>query len=388
MKMRIMGHVLSTFSFFAICIGVSFFLIFLFILFAALILTSDSADIEFGKFFEIVLKDLPKNDFDSLVVNGLLFKGYRRSYKSAYDIMVRIVAHGEKNFSKEGQEILKRTVPIYVEMSEHWKCQKPLSIKNALQMGGSQILKRYIIFGSEHKIREENKQNRVYNLLTLIFCVPSICFIVWPGKSLLVISNISLIFEIFISKLFAKKSIPFSKGSSLLTWFLTFLTTVSSPLFLSKRNFLAPAHSIWFYFPLISIVLHTVIGMWLTHQIILPTKVEKGNIGRYVADHKLLDIIDSKIMPVIRTLWIWMSFFIVIFGTIFMYSVIFYKQLSLGSYFKCLFLSTSTYFRDGNFVLETIEGKYFLTEAVASFFINTLYIAYIIQFTFTSQKRK
>ena len=131
-----------------------------------------------------------------------------------------------------------------------------------------------------------------------------------------------------------------------------------------------------------------VIGMWLTHEAVLPTAIEKSNIGRYIADHNLLDVLDCKIMPFLRVAWIWLSFFAAVFGTIFMYSVIYYKQLLLGGFFDCILLSASIYFRDGNFPLDTVQGNYFLTEAIASFFINTLYIAYIIQFIFISQKKK
>ena len=118
-------------------------------------------------------------------------------------------------------------------------------------------------------------------------------FFVWPSKILTVLSAVSLIFEIVIRKLIAKKSVPFSASSTLGTWVLTFLVIIASPLFLSKHEFLAPIQSIWFYFPLLSIVMHTIVGMWITHDVVLSTETEKKNIGRYIADHKLLDIIDS-----------------------------------------------------------------------------------------------
>lgn len=388
MKLHIMGHAISTFAFFAICIVILIIVLFLIAVFVALIATFEKADIELGKFFEIVTKDLPQNDFESLVVNGQLLKGYRHTIRSAIRIMERIVEYGENNFSKEGKDILIRTVPIYIEKSEHLGGIKPLSIKNALQMNIFQLFMRYILFGADHKVRKERKQSRVYNVFTYILVIPSICFFIRPCRLLLVLSMVSLIFEIVIHRLFSKKFIPFSTGSTLATWLTTFLVIVAAPLFLPRREFLAPVQSIWFYFPLLSIVMHTIVGMWLTHNALQPTEIEKLNSGRYIANHKLLDIIDYKIMPMIRTTWIWVSFFLAIGGTILMYSIIYFYQLSLGDLFYCIFCSASIYFRDGNFNVDTIEGKYFLTEAVASFFINTLYIAYIIQFMFTSRKRK
>lgn len=388
MELLIMGHEISTFAFFVISTLAALIIILLVCVFLSLIMCFEAADVELGKFFEIVIKNLPQDDFDNLVVNGRLLKGYRHTFKSASRIIIGIVEYGEKHFSEEGRDVLNRTVPIYIDKREYWGRQKPLSIKNALQMNLIELLRRYYLFGTDHKIREESRYSRVYDILALVLLIPSIWFFIQPRRFLIVLSTISLFLEPIIRKLILKKVTPFSILTMRTIWIITFLVIVSMPLFLSRQEFLAPIQSIWFYFPLLSIVIHTVVGIWITHDAVLPTRIEKKNSGSYIANHKLLDIIEHKITPVLRTAWIWGSFFIAILGTILMYSVIYYKQLSLGSFFYCTFLSASTYFRDGNFSVNTLEGKYFLTEAIASFFINTIYIAYIIQFIFTSHKKK
>ncbi|NDO48872.1 hypothetical protein FMM75_05350 [Lachnospiraceae bacterium MD335] len=100
--------------------------------------------------------------------------------------------------------------------------------------------------------------------------------------------------------------------------------------------------------------------------------IEKRNSGTFFPKDKFLYAFEAKAMKKIRYCWLWVAFFILIFGIILMYSFI-YINFNLGTKYECIMMSLEAYF------IGSSNNMYVMTETIVAFFINTLYISNIVK---------
>ena len=98
-----------------------------------------------------------------------------------------------------------------------------------------------------------------------------------------------------------------------------------------------------------------------------------------IENNKWLEVFMVKVIRLIRIPSLWIAFSFAIVGTIIMYTFVYSECLYLGSYKHCLYLSIATYFCGPESFGESIYCNYYLSETVIAFFLNTLYLANIVQ---------
>ncbi len=385
MKISILGHTMSAITFLT---RVSFVVVIILIVIAIKLLIwidKENADLKLGKFFSIVLKALPDEDLNSIIINGKFLKMYKHRQKDVWRIIEEIVEFGEKNFSDAGKEILTKTVALFMkEINLPFKPPHALSIKAAMDMRTYEMFRHYMLFSFENKSLK--KMNIWVSVLDSILFLPSIMFLYSPSKFFLMLNICSVIASIYFYQLFHRRNTPFSIAYVALHWIMVLLITAISPYFLFRR-----ALKNWFWWPIASMFFLAIVGLWIASKMIEKTDYEKRNRNTFISHGKIQFIFELKFLSKIRYIILWMMCIFTIFCTVLMYASI-YKKLFHNTLLYCLFLSASTYLGTGYFSLDSIkldsvESIYLLSEAIAAFLLNTFYLAYIANLMF-SQKSK
>lgn len=156
-----------------------------------------------------------------------------------------------------------------------------------------------------------------------------------------------------------------------LHWVITGVYPALLPVWVFEKN------STFLFFHLNYLIL-SITGIRLINRMWHKTTLE-NNLGVYIGKNDWIKVFAVKIINVIRVPALWIAFFLAITETILMYTFVYSECLVLGEPLECLFLSISTYFCGPVSINNSLSGVYFLSETVIAFFLNTLYLANIVQ---------
>ena len=388
MKIRILGHTMTGIAFLTrafIFLGVVLFIgIIKYIRWGF----KEEADIELGKFFKMVLNKLPETDFDSLIMRGKLLSRYRHTSTDAQRIIREIVEFGEKNFTREGKEVLNSTVPLFIdELDKGFAHSKAISIKDVLNYSNYEIFRHYVLSISGNDDQKNSKKYWVSIIVDIILFIPFVIFAWRPSYFAIVLNILSVIASIAMYKLLDKHLVAFSILSVLVHWLASFTIIAMSPLYLFRR-----LSKGWFIGPILFLIFFAMVGFWIAQEIWKYTDYEKRNINTFIAHNKFPFVLEIKYMPKIRYIALWLICVSTIFGTILTYAAIYRKLLNNLLYY-CLLLSMSIYLGTGYFSvdsigLDSVEHMYLLSEAMVAFLLNTFYIAYIANLMFMHNSKQ
>lgn len=378
MKIRILGHTISAITF---ILGSSIVAVVIMLIITVKMLvwvSKEDNDIRLGKFFSIVLKALPDEDLDAIVMRGKFLEMYKHRQKDVWRIIKEIVRYGEENFSDNGKHILNSTVPQFLEeIDKACKPSHALSIKEAMNMRANEILRHHLMFSLGNRPISRARKWYISFFIEVALFVPSFMFFYCPSNLAVILNICSVVVAIFAYQLFQRKLVPLSIVHVSVHWMVALIITAFSPHFLFRR-----ALKNWFWWPVVSLLFFAMVGLWMAHKIWTKTDYEKRKSNTFIAHDKILFIFEIKIMPKIRYVILWMICVFTIFCTIMMYAVMYHK-LFYNTLLYCTFLSVSTYLGAGYFSLDSIgvdsvESIYLLSETAISFLLNTFYIAYIV----------
>ncbi len=161
---------------------------------------------------------------------------------------------------------------------------------------------------------------------------------------------------------------------SLLMWIAHWSCTMSFPYFTSTQNILG-INLVWFH---LNYILLSIMGISVINRLWTQTVVE-DNASGLMDENKWLSVLKTKTIRFIRRPFLWISFFLAITGTIYMFALIYHFRLQLGGPLQCLLFSISTYFSGPEVISESNESIFYISETVLAFFQNTLCLANIVQ---------
>lgn len=250
MKIRILGHTISAIAF---ILGSSIVAIVIMLITTAKMLVwvnKETSDIRLGKFFSIVLRALPDEDLNAIVMRGKFLKTYKHRQKDVCRIIKEIVRFGEENFSDDGRHILNSTVPQFLEdIEKDCKPSHALSIKDAMNMRANEILRHHLMFSLGNRPISRARKWYISFLIEGALFIPSFMFFCCPSNFAVILNICSVIVAIFVYQLFQRKLIPFSIVHVSVHWMVALIITAFSPYFLFRR-----ALKNWFWWPVISLL--------------------------------------------------------------------------------------------------------------------------------------
>ena len=160
-----------------------------------------------------------------------------------------------------------------------------------------------------------------------------------------------------------------------MSWCLHWIITMAFPQYITGAVFGEEKTFVLFH---LNYLIMSIMGIRLINRLWTETEMEK-NQDVSIENNKWLEVFMVKVIRLIRIPSLWIAFSFAIVGTIIMYTFVYSECLYLGSYKHCLYLSIATYFCGPESFGESIYCNYYLSETVIAFFLNTLYLANIVQ---------
>ena len=248
-------------------------------------------------------------------------------------------------------------------------------------------VKEALIFSFEETVHaglnltndKEIKRWKVYWL----FCIPMvyvfvvITSMVAPDLSCFVDYTyllLSLLFIIALDYYTSRKKIR-ALVYTFMSWCLHWIITMAFPQYITGAVFGEEKTFVLFH---LNYLIMSIMGIRLINRLWTETEMEK-NQDVSIENNKWLEVFMVKVIRLIRIPSLWIAFSFAIVGTIIMYTFVYSECLYLGSYKHCLYLSIATYFCGPESFGESIYCNYYLSETVIAFFLNTLYLANIVQ---------
>ena len=303
-----------------------------------------------------------------------------RSEKDWNEYIQQLNLYMKKNCALETR---KKIVAVMNQMPELFTKEyavKANSIRYYLHMNSHSILMRYLTFGlfQDQNNIQENQKN-LYMFLYLLPCIMAILFALSREPILLLITGLSFLVVCYIHKRIDQKA----AGLRILlgfNWLLLLLVLSNAPRFIYHSDFYEQSIIYMLVFMQLMILLT---GIWITNTVWTSTAIEIDNKGKYIANSKLDVLLLTKVLSILRYIWIWLTFFAIIVSIIFFYAFIYSTKFHIYSLENSIFLSIDIYF-NGN--IPTLVGQYsyvyFYMENIVSFLINTLYLANIVRLIF------
>lgn len=158
-------------------------------------------------------------------------------------------------------------------------------------------------------------------------------------------------------------------------WTCNMIVTIIAPFHISTYMLFVKNE---IYYFIINLVCNIINGTWITNKLWKSTKTEKQQ-NLIISPNSISSLANIKLLAILRPLWLWLSLIIIIFATVFIYSLIYWKHLHIGSFTYCLLLSLSIFFAGGFEIREDIVGLVSASEAFIAFLTNTLFIANIVR---------
>lgn len=328
-------------------------------------------------FLDICSNRLPNDDAQALIKYLVKEPDSLQSIDKFFD---RTYSFIEKNFTAEQLKLINEDFISGLDSSnaDMFKTSNSsivLRVGQALRLDYGSIIKRFV--RAVPSIEDSNKTRWIPLFDVLLFFPPFLllcAMVLFP--SIMDYKTLS----ISITYVCAVDFIQTRKGRTgifkmLLYWVSHFCCTIALPALVTSYNLLSAENFVFFHLNFIILI---VVGIQLINRLWTQTSIEK-NKGAFVADRKLVDIINTKWLMMLRTPSLWCLFFLSVFGTIMMYTFIFENHLNCGNTLYCLLFSISTYFGGGQEIVESIEGLYIASETIFSFLLNTLYLANIVR---------
>lgn len=343
----------------------------------------------FTKWITIVIitlsNKLSYNDFSKIFIKFIPnFRG--KTFGDIIKTSDEIVQYVDKNFPKSTKEKVEKAVSYTTEHLDVPFSMTPLRVNSALQMKISQLILRY--FERMDITHKEDMCNYVRSCFANLLCaIPYICVLIFMNTRSVVVFcfiPVTLILVCVFYK-YSEKRFKLSLTLVAFFWIVSLLSVTVSPITISVELFLTPLCFVTFLFSQLTL---TLTGLWITNRLWRKASIKTLNKGLFVSNRKLIDIVEVKIIKNVRYVWLWITFFLVIFCTVLMYAFIYNDQLNLGDSVYSLLLSISLYFGGGNSNYDSLEGLYFSSEIVISFFVNTLYLANIVRIIFEPRETK
>lgn len=320
---------------------------------------------------------LPHDEFKKLILS-LILKIQAETLGDGLQIANAIYQCANDNFSESSKEMILDEIGNAIERLDNSVISKPIQIAKALNMKIHQLLLLRALGDFESDTHSICITILEWVLTELHFVFPCITVIIFfYFKTFFSFCCIPIVLvATCLANGYIVKRIRFSQILIGVSWFVDFYAIAVSPLTMSYDFFMSTSGFFALLFSQFTLILT---GLWITNKLWKSTSIESKNKGRFISSKTFIEIVEVNILKKFRYIWLWITFIFVIFFLILMYMLIYKYQLDIGDSQYCFLLSLSLYFGGGNTVYDSIDGFYFSSEIIISFFVNTLYIANIVR---------
>ncbi|NDO52336.1 hypothetical protein FMM75_24280 [Lachnospiraceae bacterium MD335] len=108
--------------------------------YAISIFTKSYSDFIFGTFIQIIFKELPPKDIESLIINNVFLTKYNHTFNSIDQIQNDILTFAENNFSKESINIIEKAIEKYLDIIKN--LESYINTKSIKRMTTKDILQK------------------------------------------------------------------------------------------------------------------------------------------------------------------------------------------------------------------------------------------------------